>query len=279
MLLKIDKNEKYYLHNNNILETNNEEAYAPEENKIFYEVIRVIKGKPLFLDAHLERLKKSTLLIGINCIDISLIKTNIEILLKVNYVEEKNLKITFYCNEKENNKPELFAYFIESHYPSDLAYEVGVKVELLPLKRNNPNVKLENPILRGSADEVICLSQTHEALLVNDQGYITEGSRSNFFAVYGHNIVTPPANEVLEGVTRKVIIQIAQNNSIECTERPIHISEIEKMEGSFITGTSSKVLPIIKIGDHAFSSIPSITRKIMELYDRMVETSIESGAN
>jgi branched-subunit amino acid aminotransferase/4-amino-4-deoxychorismate lyase len=46
------------------------------------------------------------------------------------------------------------------------------------------------------------------------------------------------------------------------------------MDGAFITGTSSKVLPIVKIGDHSFSSIPSTTRIIMELYDRMVEASL-----
>lgn len=274
MKINIDKTEKFYLLNSTLIDTKNEIPEISGENKIFYEVIRVVKGKPLFLDEHLERLQQSTILSNIQCFNLYEVKYGIERLLKANYVEEKNLKLTFYCDNTNELKSNLFAYFVESHYPSEEAYLHGVRVELMPMKRNNPNVKLENPLLRGSADKLICLSQTHEVLLVNDHGFITEGSRSNFFAVYGNELITPPSNQVLEGITRKMVIQIAKDNSIECVEKEVHPSDIEKMDGAFITGTSSKVLPIARIGDYNFKSIPITTRKMIELYDQLVERSL-----
>jgi branched-chain amino acid aminotransferase len=273
MNINNDKTEKYFLYNNNLVSSIQNIDPIPDTVGVLYEVIRVIDGTPLFLEPHIERLMKSMALSGISCIDSDEIYKGIKMLLKSNYVKEKNLKITFFCTE--NSNPNFYAYFVESQYPNQMAYKYGVKVELLPMERNNPNVKLENPKLRGSADKVLCLSQTHEALLVNEQGFITEGSRSNFFAIFGNSVVTPPATAVLEGITRKMIIQLAIDNSIQIIERPIHTSEVENMDGAFITGTSSKVLPIAKVGDFSFKEIPSLTLQLLDLYDKLVDKSLQ----
>lgn len=273
MKISISNTEKLYLHNQSIEPTKNLIIELPDTTKVFYEVIRVIDGKGLFLAEHLERLYQSVMLSQLNCIDISCIKTNVIKLLKANYVKEKNLKLNFYC---QNEHQELYAFFVESNYPSNEVYENGVRVELLPIERHNPNVKLENPHLRGSADKAICLSQTHEMLLVNSQGFITEGSRSNFFAVFGNKLVTPPSQQVLEGITRTMVIKLAHENSIMLEERPIHTSEIMAMDGAFITGTSSKVLPIAKIADHTFATIPDSTKIMMKLYDELMVKSLTS---
>ncbi len=111
---------------------------------------------------------------------------------------------------------------------------------------------------------------------MNAKGFITEGSRSNFFAVFGNSLITPPANQVLKGITRKMVISLAINNGIELIERPIHYSEIDKMNGAFITGTSLKVLPINAIASHRFNQIPPLTKKLMMLYDQLIEKDIES---
>jgi branched-chain amino acid aminotransferase len=274
MKINISNTEKYFIHNGRIEKTDNLTIDLPDTTKVFYEVIRVINGKGLFLNEHLDRLHKSVMLSQLDCLDINNIRSNILKLLKANYVKEKNLKLNFYC---QNTQQELYAFFIESHYPSNEVYQKGVRVELLPIERHNPNVKLENPLLRGSADKALCMSQTHEMLLVNAQGFITEGSRSNFFAVFGNKLVTPPAQQVLQGITRQMVIKLALNNNIPIEERPIHTSEITEMDGAFITGTSSKVLPIAKITDHVFAPIPETTSKMMKLYDLLMEESLTSN--
>ncbi|HCY00083.1 MAG TPA: hypothetical protein DG754_08090 [Bacteroidales bacterium] len=119
----------------------------------------------------------------------------------------------------------------------------------------------------------MCLSQTHEALLVNDEGFITEGSRSNFFAVINNTLVTPPSKDVLEGVTRKMVIALAKQNSIPFQERPIHKRELDSFDGVFITGTSPKVLPITQIGNHSFK-IPKLTQEMIKHYDELVSKNL-----
>lgn len=274
MKINISNTEKYFIHNGRIEKTDNFTIDLPDTTKVFYEVIRVINGKGLFLNEHLDRLHRSVMLSQLDCLDIDNIRSSILKLLRANYVKEKNLKLNFFC---QNNHQELYAFFIESHYPSNEVYQKGVRVELLPIERHNPNVKLENPLLRGSADKAICMSQTHEMLLVNAQGFITEGSRSNFFAVFGNKLVTPPAQQVLQGITRQMVIKLAHNNNIALEERPIHKSEINDMDGAFITGTSSKVLPIAKITDHVFDTIPVTTSKMMKLYELLIEESLTSN--
>lgn len=273
MRINIDKTEALYLHNDLLKSTQDTNILLADDLKIFYEVIRVIDGKALFLNEHIDRLEQSLILSNIKCFKKSETTKHVKKLLEANYVREKNLKINFFC---DNDAENLFAFFIESHYPNQQAYKYGVKVELLPIERHNPNVKLENPILRGSADKAICMSQTHEMLLVNSNGYITEGSRSNFFAVFGDLLVTPPAQQVLEGITRKMVIRLAKENSIKFEERPIHSSEIYKMDGAFITGTSTKVLPIAKIGDYEYNEMPSITTTLQNLYDKLTTENLQT---
>ncbi|MDD2196052.1 MAG: aminotransferase class IV [Bacteroidales bacterium] len=273
MIFFFDKEEEFFIQNNQVSQVPKSKSFEiPDNSTIFYEVIRVINGIPLFLDEHVDRLEKSTLLSGIT-IDVDQLVKNIIELVKRNPVKEKNLKISLYCDQANRHKYQIVVYFIESSYPLASIYQNGVRAELIPLERKNPNVKLENPVLRHSADKVICLSQTHEALLVNDEGFITEGSRSNFFAVINNTLVTPPSKDVLEGVTRKMVIALAKQNSIPFQERPIHKRELDSFDGVFITGTSPKVLPIAQIGNHNFK-IPKLTQEMIKHYDELVNKNL-----
>lgn len=273
MTIFFDKEEDFFLNNNQISQVPKSKSFdIPDNPTVFYEVIRVINGIPLFLDEHVDRLKKSTQLSGIE-IDLDQLVKGIIELVKRSPVKEKNLKISLYCDQTDKHKCQILAYFIESNYPLARTYQDGVRAELIPLKRKNPNVKLENPELRHSADKVLCLSQTHEALLVNDEGFITEGSRSNFFVVINNTLVTPPAKDVLEGVTRKMVIALARQNSIPFHERPIHKGELASFDGVFITGTSPKILPITRIGDNSFK-IPKLTQEMIKHYDELVNKNL-----
>ncbi len=268
MTIAFDSEENIFLNNGHIVYIPVSRAYEiPENIKVFYEVIRVIEELPLFLDEHLERLQKSTSQSGIG-LDIRSLTNGIITLLKRNPVKEKNLRISLFSELHEHGDYRYLAYFIESHYPPTEAYRNGVRADLIPLERKNPNVKIENPTLRLSADKAICMTQTHEALLVNSQGYITEGSRSNFFAIANSTIITPPAEDVLEGVTRRKVIQLITEKGIPFMERSIHTDELNSIEGAFLTGTSPRVLPISHIGTHAYE-IPNLTRQLLQLYDQL----------
>ena len=222
MTIAFDKNEEFFLLDKQIKEIPAQRKYdIPNDSLILYEVIRVINSTPLFVDEHIERLKKSTLLSGIETLETNELVKAITEFTKHRHIKEKNLKISLYTDKQNRKDYHVLAYFIKSNYPQPEAYLNGVKVELIPLIRENPNVKLENPTLRSSADKVIYLSQTYEALLVNNEGFITEGSRSNFFAIINNTIITTPSKDVLEGITRKMVFALASQNSIPIFERYI----------------------------------------------------------
>lgn len=273
MELKIDSTEKLYLHNDKLKNVPSTNIVVPKDAKIVYEVIRITKGVPLFFDQHINRLQQSLTLSNLPKVNDANLRADIKELLKANYVSEKNLKVAVYF---ANQQLEVYAFFIPSHYPPEDAYKNGVTVKLLTIERLRPNVKLENSTLRKTADSIIGDSNVYETLLVNDKGYITEGSRSNFFAIIDDKIITAPAGDVLEGITRKMVINLAKSNQFPIEERPIHTTEISLMSGAFITGTSPKVLPISQIENHKLHPIPKIITQLLLLYNELTQTTLKN---
>jgi branched-chain amino acid aminotransferase len=270
MIYPLDRGENFFLINDKIYSTKELNSNLILEGQVIYEVLRVVGTKPIFLQEHLERLYKSCSISGFECPMIEKIKENILKLLTDNPVDEKNLKISIIFDPNKMSFIQLLAYFIDSHYPPQSDYQNGVKLELLSRERKNPNVKLENPEMRGDAERMICISQTSEVLLVDKDGYITEGSRSNFFALKDETIITSPSSTVLEGITRKKVLEICEKEGIPFLEQKIHTTDLNSLDGVFITGTSSKVLPVNRIGNITFNVGLPIIQRIMFLYDDLV---------
>ncbi|MBE6044679.1 MAG: aminotransferase class IV [Clostridium thermopalmarium] len=246
------------------------------DGKSLYEVIRIIKGVPLFLEDHLKRLYKSAettnLEIWLKREDI---EKSIKELSKINSIENGNVKIIFNYN-KDNNK-NFLCYFIRTKYPSKEMYEKGVKTVLYQAERENPTAKVINTNLREATDRIIQEREVYEVILVNKDGYITEGSRSNIFMIKNSNVYTAPVCKVLPGITRDYIIKACENLGYEVIEESIHYKDIENIEGLFISGTSPKVLPVSQVENKKFDAKNKIITAIMNEYDRILEEYINSN--
>ncbi|OOM77903.1 branched-chain-amino-acid aminotransferase [Clostridium puniceum] len=240
--------------------------------KIIYEVLRVIEGKPIFLENHFKRMKNSfelidekvTLIYG----DIS---NKVYELIKNENKLEGNIKITYEVYSKT-----LKIFFIEHSYPSAEMYENGVKTILYFGERENPNAKIVNENFREKINKEIKDNNAYEAILVDSNGYITEGSRSNIFMVKGNRLLTSPVKAVLPGITRQEIIKLAEKLKIEVEEVEYKYLDINKLDGMFISGTSPKVLPIKSINDINLDPNAGIIRKLMIEYDNKVNQYIKS---
>ncbi len=270
----LDLSQKYFVYNNTVLETSQFDYTLFRCSKVIYEVIKVVNNAPLFFTEHIERLRRSCFLAEFESPAIGFITQGVKLLLKSNPVELNNIRISL-CFSKPN-KPIFLCYYVVSQYPSDEEYRNGVKVEILQKVRNKPNIKADNPTLRNAADAIIKTHHVYETLLVDSDGYITECSRSNFFAVNGNILVTPPAEQVLEGITRMKVIELAKANGVTCEERQIKFEEISQFDAAFITGTSRGVLPLNAIGDYAYSTGNIIVNKMMELYNAEVQRELSS---
>ena len=242
------------------------------EEKIIYEVLRVINGKSIFLENHLSRMKNSFELINEKfTLTYEEISRKIDDLIKFENKVEGNIKITYGVHEKI-----LKIFFIEHSYPSNEMYETGVKTILYFGERNNPNAKIVDDNFREKVNSEIKEKNVYEAILVNQNGYITEGSKSNIFMVKDNELLTSPINEVLPGVTRGKIIKIAEKLGIKVKEVDYKYSDIDKLDGMFISGTSPNVLPIKSVNNINLDSNNDIIRKLEIEYDNDISQYLKN---
>jgi len=242
------------------------------EEKIIYEVLRVINGKSIFLENHLSRMKNSFELINEKfTLTYEEISRKIDDLIKFENKVEGNIKITYGVHEKI-----LKIFFIEHSYPSNEMYETGVKTILYFGERNNPNAKIVDDNFREKVNSEIKEKNVYEAILVNKNGYITEGSKSNIFMVKDNELLTSPINEVLPGVTRGKIIKIAEKLGIKVKEVEYKYSDIDKLDGMFISGTSPNILPIKSVNNINLDSNNDIIRKLAMEYDNDISQYLKN---
>jgi branched-chain amino acid aminotransferase len=170
------------------------------EGESLYEVIRVIKGRPVFFADHIDRLKTSAALQKKEMLaGIDEIRRDILNLAKSEKRKETNLKIVF----NYNKSGKYLIYLIQSVYPTAEQYIKGVKGSLFAAERNDPESKVIDHRLRSEIYNKLLIEGAYEALLVNKQNCITEGGRSNIFFIHDEKLITAPDAAVLNGVTRK----------------------------------------------------------------------------
>lgn len=237
-----------------------------------YEVIRLMNGRPLFLEEHYARLEATLASIGQKTpFELSQLRGDIERLAAANDVKNHNVKIVIneFGSAPEEAKTHIF--LIATSYPTEEMYRDGVPTDLFNAVRDNPQAKIIDADLRARENEFIRKNGLFEALLVNEAGEITEGSRSNLFFIKGERVFTSPADGVLLGITRQRIMRICAEAGISVEERKIDASTVGAYDAAFISGTSPKVLPIARVGDVRLDANQPQLRKIMKLYDREIE--------
>lgn len=234
-------------------------------------MIRVIDGAPVFLPEHMLRFLEAWDKKG-NALAFSeteITKGFIDVI-KQNKLIEGNLRLQIGLNSG-NAKIGI----IPHHYPSLENYQKGVVVDLLNLQRDNPNIKTWNESVRKFSDEYIRNNNVFEVILTSDEGFICEGSRSNIFGFQKGVLKTPPVKDVLPGITRQKIIEIAGIHNIPFIEEPIHKEDIYSFQSFFLTGTSPGLLPIRSIGNIHFNCKSNICDKIRKAYAKEIKRSIK----
>lgn len=257
----------------------NDEAYTAEEfqefykieGKSIYEVLRVINSKPLFLKEHLLRLEKSLGLAGENSpMDLKTIKKYVNQLISLNRVKDGNIKIVI-------NQGNLYIFSVMAYYPTEEMYKDGVKTILYFGERTNPNAKVVDNSFREKVTKEMEAKEAFEAILINKEGFVTEGSKSNIFMVKGDKVYTAPAEGVLLGITRDKIIRACQEINLTVEEREVKYDEIKDLDGLFISGTSPKVLPINRVeGIIKFEEIDNKIHEIKAQYEKIIEADLNN---
>ncbi|WP_320128099.1 aminotransferase class IV [uncultured Sphaerochaeta sp.] len=211
-----------------------------------YESIRIIKRHPVHLADHLKRLEKS-------CAGIFLVHpfTEEELtswvyqLIETDELDTASIRILIVGG----SQPQCFITATALLAYPDSYYLEGVSAYTYEGERLLPSCKTGNLLLNYMALEASRRQGGFEALLVNREGEILEGTRSNFFAFKDGRLYTAPSEKVLLGVTRERVIEAAQKQGIEVVFKAPLASDLQKglYDELFISATSMAAMPLCAV--------------------------------
>jgi branched-chain amino acid aminotransferase len=137
-------------------------------------------------------------------------------------------------------------------FPKEL-YDVGITMVTVPTRRNRPDILspkvkslnyLNNIMVKAEAN----MAGANEALTLNTEGYVAEGSGQNIFILKGNKLLTPPSYVgALEGITRNAIIDLANEMGYDVREEPFTRHDVYVADEVFLTGTAAEVIPVISL--------------------------------
>lgn len=267
--------EKVYL-NGEILSSENAKISVFDRGFLFgdgiYEVMVQLENGIFYKKAHLDRLQENLVKIGIGY-DVNELESQIEPLLVASGLENKScliyMQVTRGVAPRKHSYPKgIPATVMMYALPFQLPYinQKNMHAILKPdFRWHRCDIKSISLLGNIMTNEAAMQSGTDEAALVRD-GIITEGSHTNIFFVKDGTVITHPANEhILDGITRKIVVQLCKDLHIPLIEKGVSVQEIPMMDEAFFTGTSTQIASIVQLGDytyHAPDDFGEITRKL-----------------
>lgn len=159
-------------------------------------------------------------------------------------------------------------------YMSPEAKELGIKVNTSSYTRHHVNIAMCKAKANGNyINSMLALQEAirngcEEALLLDPEGYVAEGSGENFFLVSDGVIYTPELTSCLDGITRKSVIQLAEECGYKVVEKRITRDEVYIADEAFFTGTAAEVLPIRMLDGRTIGAgrRGPITKRLQQMY-------------
>lgn len=217
------------------------------------------QGTSIFrLDAHTDRLMNSAKIMNM---PMPFSKDELNEAQKA-AVRENNLKsayirpMVFYGSEgmglrADNLKTHVIVAAWEwGAYMGEDNLQRGIKIATSSYTRHHPNITMTKAKSNGQyMNSMLALQEAinhgcDEALLLDKEGYVSEGSGENFFMIRDGVIYTPELTSALDGITRKTIMMLANEEGLDVVERNITRDEVYIADEAFFTGTAAEVTPI-----------------------------------
>lgn len=150
----------------------------------------------------------------------------------------------------------------------------GIRAKISSWRRMSPASFIPQAKANGQyLNSVLAKVESHkagydEAILLDENDYVCEGSGENIFIVRDGVISTPPlAASILEGLSRESVMRIARDLGYEVVERQMTRAELFTADEVFLTGTAAELVPLREIDDHALGEPGEITRALQAKYE------------
>ncbi len=246
-----------------------------------FEILRTVNRRVLFFEAHLERMKRSAGALDLPFpFDISALYGQALELIMRNQLDDGELYIELTRGADRHREhlrpppsvpPTLFMLAFPLRQIAVCNWSSGAAVHTYPDLRHGlcehktlnllANVMAKNHSYGRGGYEALMLRTTGDRVIV------TEGGSSNYFFVQGRTLVTPGIDNILPGITRGKVIELARKAGMAVEERPVGLTEALDACEVFLVSTVSRVMPVRSINDRSFGAPGPVTRTIMEAFE------------
>lgn len=255
------------------------EAVVPADDINFaygfgvYETLKIRKGLLYFAELHIDRLLHSARVIGLehpyHAADLSYALSELG---RANSLQDANIKVLLIGAEHAENAS-LYIMTLAPFFPPRTSYRDGIHTISFQGERPFPEAKSLSMLTSTIAFRSARRAGAYDALLVDRDGFVREGTRTNLFycdMTSKKSIYTPPRSTVLDGVTRRTVIEALREDGIHVVERSLHSRELGKFCGLFLTSTSSKIIPIASVDSHQVPG-STVTWRALKVYNDYLE--------
>jgi D-alanine transaminase len=223
-----------------------------------YEVIRVYSSRLFRPQDHLDRLKDSLASLEIAGVDIELVRKRIEDTL----VESKLSSALAYLQVTRGEAPRTHAY-PKNSVPNILIYISPFDDPYADYRSTgaaavtHPDIRWGRNDIKATSLAANCIAAEYakkhgclEVVFIDSKGLVTEGSHTSLFGVRnGRLLVSPSSKQVLPGITKRQVLELAKKSGIELEEVRIREDELFALDEFFLGGTPEELVPIVKVND------------------------------
>jgi branched-chain amino acid aminotransferase len=259
-----------------------------------FETMRAYNGHVFRLDSHITRLRCSAESIGLTHTILTTeegkqsLKAACMATLEANELKDARIRLTVSAGEGDmtpdpgtcSSPTVLITARSLVPLPPE-KYETGFKAAVSFLRRNSQSplsrlkstCYMENVLARMTAKA----AGYDEAIFLNEQGYLAEGSTTNVFLVSHGELITPCFESgVLPGITRDAVLEIARTSNIKATERWVELNELIEAEEAFLTNSVLELMPLVSIEGRPIGAGKSgkVTRDLLFVYRKLVDETL-----
>ena len=215
-----------------------------------FDFLRTKDFKPVFINDYLERFSHSIEMLGLeNRYTSGQLKDIVRELISKNNIAETGIKFLYTGGYSADGyrpaKPNLVITLQPIQLTSPEKFETGSRIITWEYQRDLPSVKSINYLMGVWLQKEIHDRQADDVLYHRD-GYITEFPRSNIFIVTKDKKLVTPGNNVLNGITRKKILEL-RASQYAAEARPVNLDELKSAAEIFMTSTTKRILPVTQV--------------------------------
>ena len=259
-----------------------------------WEGLRLHKGDFAFLEEHIDRLFQ-----GAKAIGLEIGMTRQEITAALHETARRNgmttdvhvrLMVTRGDKKTPSQDPRLVVggpnvVIIAEHKRADPEVkERGVRLFTSTVRRPPPDTLDQRLNSHSKLHEVVALLQAleagaDEALMLDPTGAVATCNATNFFVVRRGEVWTSTGHYNLNGITRRMVIELCKADGIPVLERPFSLTEVYDADEAFVTGTFGGLTPVVGVDGRTIGSggMGPMTRRLNELYAEAVSDSVSRG--